>query len=597
MKTKVVAILALSILFLGFVGCGGGSAAQQVGGAGGGGSSGGGSTSGGTSSTPPSIISISPSSAPAGRPDVTLTIMGSGFDNGRTTSIVGWSTASNPNCPISNGGCTWLDTTFIDSDELTAVIPAALLASAVTAKVFVVNYDAMGEPEDLGSPTSNAVTFSVTAPAPAVSPASAVLGPKSTQQFVAMMNGKPADATWAIQEGPAGGTVTASGLYTVPDQGGTFHVIATLVAEPSNSATAEISVTESGFTPTGNMQVARSGHKATLLKNGKVLILGGGDATAELFDPTSGTFSFTGPPVTGRRSASATLLADGRVLIAGGLGLTAGPDGFLPVLETAELFDPATNSFSATGNMQQARWDHVATLLNDGRVLITGGRTGLCFTANAELFDPATNSFSSIGFMLSERDGHTATLLSTGEVLIAGGSNGCAPDAADDPPWDPLFVELYEPNSKTFLAAGNMSTTRIGHAAIRLADGHVLLLGGILSIQNLHDQPPNPSYAELYDPAAQFISPVAGLTISQTGYSATLLGNGLVLVAGGKDSNGLAVSEAQLLNTSTAELTPTGSLATPRVGHTATLLQDGRVLVTGGTDANGGALASAEIYQ
>ena len=397
----------------------------------------------------------------------------------------------------------------------------------------------------------------------------------------------------------AGGAINPTGLYTAPANVGNFHIVATSVDALSESAMAMVAVVSSGFTETGSMHSARSGHTATLLKDGRVLIVGGGgDDTVELFDPTSAAFSFTGSLIAGRSRASATLLSDGRVLIAGGLGLTAGPDGSLPVLDTAEIYDPSTGKFSATGNMQQARWNHVATLLNDGRVLITGGRKGhLCSTASAELFDPTTGTFSSVGFPLSERVGHTGTLLATGEVLVTGGWNGCAPDSSDDPPWDPLFAELFEPTSKSFRGSGNMSTTRIGHSAVRLPDGKVLVLGGVPVVQNLHAQPINPAHAELYDPTAHIFSPVAGLTISHESYTATLLSSGMVLIAGGRDSAGNVTSEAQLLNTSTAGLTAKRSLRIPRVGHTATLLQDGRVLVTGGTDANGNELASAELYQ
>jgi len=244
------------------------------------------------------------------------------------------------------------------------------------------------------------------------------------------------------------------------------------------------------------------------------------------------------------------------------------------------------------------RWDHVATLLNDGRELMTGGRKGhICFTSSAEVFDPATGIFSSAGFMLSERAGHTATLLATGDVLIAGGSDGCAPDAADDPPWDPMFVELFEPNSRSFQAGGNMRATRIRHAAIRLANGRVLVLGGIPAVQNLHEQPPNPSYAELYDSRLHIFSPVAGLSISQAAYSATLLNSGMVLIAGGATSSGKPITDVLLLDPDSGALASTGSLGYARSGHTATLLHDGRVLVAGGTDSNGKALLSAELYQ
>jgi hypothetical protein len=142
-----------------------------------------------------------------------------------------------------------------------------------------------------------------------------------------------------------------------------------------------------------------------------------------------------------------------------------------------------------------------------------------------------------------------------------------------------------------------MSTTRIGHAAVRLGDGKVLVLDGIPRIQNLHEQPRDPSYAELCDPVLHAFSSVVGLTISQADCTATLLNSGMVLIAGGADSTRKPIADVQLLDPSSGALSPTGSLGYGRVGHTATLLRDGRVLITGGTDSTGKALASAEIYQ
>ncbi len=142
-----------------------------------------------------------------------------------------------------------------------------------------------------------------------------------------------------------------------------------------------------------------------------------------------------------------------------------------------------------------------------------------------------------------------------------------------------------------------MSTTRVHHASIRLTDGKVLVLGGIPPLQNLHEQPPNPSYAELYDPVANLFSPIDGLTISHERYTATLMSSGLVLIVGGEDAPGTPTTEVQLLNAGSGILAPTGALGTARVGHAATLLQDGRILVTGGTDANGNILATAELYK
>jgi len=476
------------------------------------------------------------------------------------------------------------------------VVPSALLAAQASAQVSVQKWY---KADEAPFAVSNSLAFTVTiGPNPSVVPAADTLGVKGTRQFAAAGFDSDSGVNWTVEEGSAGGTITLDGYYTAPAITGTFHVIATSVSDTNKKAGASVTVTNAGFAPSGTMHVPRTGHTATLLKDGKVLIVGGGGPTAELFDPATGAFSFTGPPIAGRLHATASLLSDGRVLIAGGLGLTGGPDGHLPLLNAAEIFDPATGTFSSTGTMVQARQQHTATLLADGRVLVAGGYFDyICFTASAELFDPATGMFSPTGFMLSERVGHTTTLLPSGEVLVVGGSNGCAPDAADDPPWDPLFAELYEPNSGSFQGAANMSTTRIHHAAVRLTNGKVLVLGGIPSVQNLHEQPPNPSYAELYDREADAFSPMVGLTISPERYTATLMSSGMVLIVGGEDTAGIPTTEVQLLDPSSGVLTPTGALGTPRVGHTATLLQDGRVFVTGGTDAKGNALATAELYK
>jgi len=577
---RIMGSVGLIVVVWVALGCGGGSAGFQTP-----------PTQSPPQSPPPpspsvSIGSISPSSAAAGSPDVTVTISGTLLTpHPHNVRRPVWS---------ANGTETGLAATSVSDTQLNAVVPAALLAAPVTAQVFIEYGDPMS---DTGLQKSNPVSFRVTT-AGSVAPASVTLGPKSSQQFTANMNGS-SSVTWSVEEGPSGGVINASGLYT-PNELGTFHVVATSTADSTQMATAVVSVVAAGFEETGSMHSARSGHTATLLKDGRVLIAGGGDGSAELYDPLGGTFSLIGPPVTRRLDASATLLADGRVLIAGGLEVTVpAPGNPLPKLNTAEIFDPATGQFTPTGNMLDRRWKHTATLLDDGKVLIAGGDgDGFCTIATTELFDPVTGTFSATGSLLSPdgRVGHTATLLGTKEVLIAGGSNGCAPDAADDPPWDPLFVELYEPASGNFQEGGNMSTTRIGHAAILLADGKVLIFGGIPDVQNLLEQPPNPAYAERYDPVAHTFSSMADISITQKDYTATLLSSGAILIAGG-DSVGNITSAAELLDPNTGALVTTGSLVHARKGATATLLEDGRVLITGGISDQGNDLASAEIYK
>ena len=538
--------------------------------------------------TVPTISSITPTGAVAGSSDLTLTVTGSNFSSipPDFSPYVKWSA----------NGITLLSPTSANSTQLTAVIPAGLLKDSVAAQVQVILFDS---PDGSTHSSSNAVSFSVNSPASGVasiSPSSDTLGRKGARQFVFAINNSRADATWAVEEGAAGGTISSSGLYTAPSSPGMYHVVATAASDPSKAATAAVSVATSGFTVTGSMGTTRSGHIATLLADGKVLIVGG-DASAELFDPASGTFTPTGSMTTSRYGPTVTLLANGLVLIVGGFG----PGTFqLPRLSSAELYDPGPGTFAATGSMAVGRVLHTATLLSDGRVLIAGGTDasggGGAATASTEIYDPSTGTFTVSGSMMTTRANHTATLLASGKVLIVGGWNGHAADAADDPPWDPLFAELFDPSPGSFTASGSMSTTRSGHSAIRLAGGEVLLLGGVPSLQNIHEQPPDPQFAELYDPTAGTFSSAGNFALSRTGYTATLLNDGMVLVAGGEQA-GIAVTSAKLLDPTTGALSATGGLMIARTNHTATRLNDGRVLVTGGTDGNGNVLASAELYQ
>jgi hypothetical protein len=539
-------------------------------------------------STAPSISSISPTSVTLGSADLTLTITGSNLTaTPHNVRRAKWS---------ANNTITHLATTVVSDTQLTAVVPAGLLVSVVTAQVFIEYGDPMG---DSPLSKSNAVSFSVVIGASSitsVSPSSVTLGPKGTQQFVATVISSSSPVTWSVQEGATGGSITSTGLYTVPANMGNFHVVASLVADPSESTVATVAVVASGFMETGSMGIPRSGHTAVLLANSKVLIVGGPDATAELFDPATATFSPTGSMTTPRFGATATLLANGKVLIAGGLGPGT---SILPRLNSAELYDPLTGTFTATGSMTTPRWMHTATLLNDGRVLIAGGTDdsagGGRAVASAELYDPGTGAFAMTGGMHTDRAQHCATLLANGDVLIAGGWNGHRADAADDPPWDPLYAELFNPSAENFVVSASMSTTRILPYAVGLASGKVLLLGGVPILQNIHEQPADPRYAELYDPATNAFAPLGNLSISRSAYTATLLQSGQVLLAGGQ-LLGTVVSTTELLDPVTSKLTATGSLVTARKGHTATRLKDGRVLVTGGTDSNGNTLTTAEIY-
>lgn len=349
-------------------------------------------------------------------------------------------------------------------------------------------------------------------------------------------------------------------------------LIMLVLALACGRASSRLAVIAGAVTETGSMHAARASHTATLLPTGKVLIAGGfagsGSertpySSVELYDPATGAFTLRAEMTTGRSGHTATLLRDGTVLIAGGWG-GAGP------LRTAELYDPATAAFTLVARMQVARAGHTATRLPDGMVLLAGGEEAEGIQlSSAELYDPARREFISTGNMAVPRAAHTATLLKTGEVLIAGGSNHRYPNATVL-----RSAELYDPAKRQFFPTGEMAEVRHKHAATLLASGNVLIVGG----SNNREWRGEYSSAELYDPAREKFSPAGSMSLPRFKLPAALalLANGRVLVAGGAE-------RVEVYDPATGTFLPCeGSLGVPNYYSSATSLTNGRVLINGG---------------
>ena len=330
-----------------------------------------------------------------------------------------------------------------------------------------------------------------------------------------------------------------------------------------------------GFRPTGALVEPRSNHGAALLRDGRVLLVGGSNAnppSAELYDPALGTFSAAASlPDPYLDIGTVTGLSDGRVLAIGYNQLVA------------DVFDPKTGAFARTGPMASRRTGHAAALLHDGRVLVVGGRDGAPGgpeLATAELFDPVMGEFSRTGDMGTARDGATATTLLDGRVLVSGGTSMDGSHVAS--------AELYDPSTGAFSPVGSMTTGRATHAAALLDNGQVLTVGGWQDPETATEDPL--SSAEVFDPATATFSLVGHMHVGRRSANATLLTDGRVLITSGGDYGGLSLP-SELFDPATGgfSLLDGGSRVPPVA--TATRLADGEVLIAGGSTAGPGSPA------
>jgi Kelch motif len=356
---------------------------------------------------------------------------------------------------------------------------------------------------------------------------------------------------------------------------------------PGNSATSRAG----SLAETAHMQIARASHSSTLLPNGEVLIAGGfgGSGTesnpyrsTEIYDPRTGSFQPAGNMTIGRSGHTATFLKNGKLLIAGGW------TGRYNVRRSAELYDPSTGVFTPTGDMVIERAGSIAALLPDGRVLLAGGEDrNENALASAEIYDPTTGKVTRTGDMTEPRGEATATALRNGKVLIVGGGSGHYPSQNVY-----RSAEVYDPATGKFTATGQMTVGRHKHAAVLLASGKVLVVGG----SDNRDWHGEYSSAEIYDPAAGKFSATGTMSAARfkLPFAAVLLNNGTVLVAGG--GSFAEVYDERKGSFSKVE----GSLGAARFFASATVLPDGNTLITGGYAESGGSLPStsgAWIYK
>ncbi len=348
------------------------------------------------------------------------------------------------------------------------------------------------------------------------------------------------------------------------------------------------------WTSSLDMLQPRTKHTSSVLSDGRVIVVGGTNSSgtlysAEIYDPVLQHWTSSGGSLLPRIGHSVTALKNGMILVVGGqipteksnqnpLVLCENSNEATPsagvtkryhcedgAAALTEIYDPTNDSWGKSSSLLTPRWGHTATLLDDGRVLVTGGTNNYSSVVESEIFDPDTETWVSAGQMLYERTGHTASLLSDGRVLIAGGFT-----------YVPIsYSEIYDVE-KGWVKTENLMGPRHMHSAVPLNDGQVLIIAGKAGLFT------NLTRVELYDSDSGSWSIRGKMPVALWGHTAIPLNCENVLIVGGKRNDGSSFNSAYLFDATTGGYQTTGKLNVPRFGHTATKIADGSVVLAGG---------------
>ena len=362
------------------------------------------------------------------------------------------------------------------------------------------------------------------------------------------------------------------------------------------------------FTRGLNMTLPRFIHRTAKLRDGRVLLTGGQSANApasvitnsvDAFNPADNSVSPVAPMTIRRWSHTATALADGRVLVTGGRTGSTAATGV--VLATAEIYDPATNAWTETaGAMSVGRRSHAATLLPNGRVLISGGGNGVSTTssmplASVEVFDPATGLFTVIGNMTQARSAHSAILLDDGTVLITGGSTGMGTL------YPTTTAEIFNPADNSFTAVGPMNYSHLAQLPGRLRDGRIVQGASYYNDAHTSAGGRITGESEMYTPATRTFAPIPPMFKPRIDIGALGLLDGTLLVAGGVTTSpsfpSIFQPTSEVFDPAAGAWKLSGIMSTGRDEFSGLLLDDGRAVISGGFVSPGAVLLrTVEVY-